>query len=44
LRLSHHPGTSFEFAAGIAVIFVLAVIFFLSGYYWRITLRWKIKD
>ena len=34
----------FEYAAGVAVIIVLGIIFFLSSHYWRVTLRWRIED
>ena len=44
LFMSWRWSMPFEYAAGVAVIIVLAIIFFLSGHYWRMTLRWRIQS
>ena len=44
LLTSFRWAISFEYAAIIALVIGLGIIFLLSDYYWKLTLRWKETD
>ena len=44
LLTSFRWAISFEYASIVALLIVLAIIFFFSDYYWKLTLRWNETD
>jgi len=44
LLTSFQWAISFEYAAVVGLVIILGIFFFLSDYYWKLTLRWKETD